>query len=234
MLFLSAFYYVALKLQISLRQRLARRKESTVRTHFGLKAVILVALAFLSIASRAEADGVTWTLVDVTSLGTTFTGSFVFDADTATYSNINITTSGGSIIPSETWSNWAGFAASEGPGIACCLAVVDTALPNQTGANMFNLIFSAFLTDAGGTVPIFETQQGTCNDAGCGSFTPYAANPGGITRDVTGYVVATTPEPGSLVLLATALLGLLSCAIGYKFLTAKLGFSSRGASLPLT
>lgn len=178
-----------------------------MRIRWGFRMLIVAALALVGTASRAQADNVTWTLVDVTSLGTSITGTFVFNADTNTYSSIDITTTGGTIIPSETWTNWAGFAASIGPPIACCLAVVDAA--NQTGANLLNLIFSTDLTDAGGTIPIGSTQQGTCNEASCVSFTPYASNPTGINYAVTGYVVSSVPEPGTLMLIGTGLAGLV-------------------------
>jgi hypothetical protein len=194
-----------------------------MRIHLGYKILMLVALAVVGIVSGAQADSVTWTLVDVTSLGSNITGSFVFDAATNTYSAIDVTTTGGTIIPNETWTNWVGFGASQGPGIACCLGVVDTTATNQTGANALNLIFSTALTDAGGTIPIFETQQGTCNVANCSGYFPYAANPSGINQSVTGYVVASVPEPGTLMLLATGLFGLLGGKGTRKFFTPKGG-----------
>jgi hypothetical protein len=178
-----------------------------MRINWGFKMLVLVVFGLVGIVSRAQAGAITWTLVNVTSLGSTITGSFVFDADTNTYSAIDITTSGGTIIPNETWTNWVGFGASFGPGINCCLGLVDTALANQTGANLLNLVFMTGLTDAGGTIPISSTQQGTCNDANCNGFTPYAT--GGTNNRVTGDVVSSTPEPGTLMLLATGLLGLL-------------------------
>jgi PEP-CTERM motif-containing protein len=201
------------------RRALQEERKERMKIHWGFKMLVLVVLAFVGIVSRAQADAITWTLVNVTSLGSTITGSFVFDADTSTYSAIGITTSGGSIIPNETWTNWVGFGASYGPAISCCLGVVDTTLTNQTGANLLNLIFMTGLTDAGGTIPISSTQQGTCNDANCNSFTPYATNPSGTNSDVTGYVVSSTPEPGTLMLLATGLLGLLRKTGTRRFLT---------------
>src|SRR5271156_6342346 len=65
-------------------------------------------LVIASAALTATAGPVSWTLSGVTSLGTTITGSFTFDADTTTYSSVDIVTTGGSIIPSETWTNLAG------------------------------------------------------------------------------------------------------------------------------
>jgi hypothetical protein len=132
----------------------------------------------------------TWTLTGVTSLGTTINGSFVFDADTSTYSSINITTSGGSVIPSKTWVALAG----------CCIhqsnrvALVDTSATNQTGANFVGLLFSANLTDAGGSVALLKTGQGTCLVPTCISAQPYSNDPSlGVNTSVTGSVVASTP-----------------------------------------
>ena len=194
-----------------------------MRIHLGLKMLILVGLMLVGMVSRAQADDVTWTLVDVTSLGSTITGSFVYNADTATYSDIDITTTGGTVIPSETWTNWAGFEATEGPGIACCLGVVDTSAADQTGADLLNLIFLTGLTDAGGIVPIYETQEGSCAEASCVSYFPYASNPSGDNYAVTGYVESesSVPEPGTLMLLLTGMLGLVGGTGRRKFFTPK-------------
>jgi hypothetical protein len=191
-----------------------------MRIHLGFKVLVLVVFALVGIVSCAQADDITWTLVNVTSLGTNITGSFVFNANTDIYSSIDVTTTGGTIIHDGTWTNWVGFGASFGPGIACCLGLVDTTLTNQTGANLLNLLFSTALTNAGGTIPISSTQQGTCNDANCISYSPYATDPSnGNNNNVTGYVVSSVPEPGTLMLLATGLLGLLGGTGKRKFFT---------------
>jgi len=152
-----------------------------------------------AIAITASASPITWTLSGVTSLGTTITGSFVYDADTNTYSSIDIVTLGGSVIPSETWTVEADT--GDGPTF---LGLVDTPNPNQTGADLLGLFFTGNpLTDAGGTVRISETQQGVCNNATCSGFTIYGNDPGyGWNTNVTGDAIGTTAtvEPPSLIL----------------------------------
>src|SRR6266849_1326784 len=122
-----------------------------------IRVLVLLATMALS-ATTASAGTLTWTLTGVTSLGSTITGSFDFNANTTTYSDINITTSGGSIIPNFTWSQHASFGS-----FSCCLAMVDTTAIDETGADVLNLGFASDLTNAGGTIPISFTQQGTCN-----------------------------------------------------------------------
>jgi PEP-CTERM motif len=171
-----------------------------MRMHWGVKMPILVALAVLGIVSRAQADPITWTLVGVTSLGTTITGSFVYDADTSTYSAIDITTTGGAIITDTTWSNLAGTHYTGGS-----LLLVDTSAANDTGADVLGLILTDTLTNAGGMVTLEYTLEGVCAVSDC--LTAYPDNPY-TNFDVTGAVVSSVPEPGTLMLLATGLLGL--------------------------
>jgi hypothetical protein len=59
-------------------------------------------LSVIAAQCTASAANVTWTLSGVTSLGTTITGSFVYNQDTNTYVSVSISTSGGSVIPSKT------------------------------------------------------------------------------------------------------------------------------------
>jgi hypothetical protein len=67
-------------------------------------------LLLASAAFTAYTRPITWTLNGVTSLGTSITGSFVFDADTLTYSNIQISSSGGNVIRnSSSWFLSAGL-----------------------------------------------------------------------------------------------------------------------------
>jgi hypothetical protein len=157
-----------------------------------VRALFVIASAALT----ATATPVFWTLSGVTSLGTTITGSFTFNADTLTYSAVDIVTTGGSFIPSEIWTNLAGCCSTE----AGFLGLVDTSAANQTGANLLGLFFQTNLSNAGGTIPITETQQGVCAATDCGGFNAYPGDPsGGNNSVVTGNAVA-TPEPSSLAL----------------------------------
>jgi len=152
-------------------------------------------LFFVSLAAAASASPITWSLSGVTSLGTTITGSFTYNADTNTFSSIDIMTVGGSVIPSETWTVESDTGAS-----GTFLGLVDTSSSNQTGAHLLGLFFASPLTDLGGTVEIYETQQGTCSNATCSSFS--VSNSGwnannGWNTNVTGDVTASSPAPSS-------------------------------------
>jgi hypothetical protein len=170
-------------------------------------------VAFLGVvaAAAANAEPLTWTLVDVTSLGSSITGSFVYNANTDVFSSIDITTSGGTVIPSETWTNKASFGSFN-----CCLALVDTSSSNETGANTLNLVWTpAFMTDAGGKIPISFTQQGTCNVPNCSGFFPYPGEPAN-NYDVTGYIyapVTEVPEPSTYGLMAIGALALMGAGL---------------------
>ena len=111
-----------------------------------LRALLLVA----AVALTANAEPLTWTLNNVTTLGSSITGSFVFDANTSTYSSINITSSGGSVIPAETWTVSAECCSS----LNSFLGLVDSSAPNETGADLLGLFLSPSLTDAGGTLGV--------------------------------------------------------------------------------
>jgi hypothetical protein len=102
-----------------------------------------------------------WTLVQTLAGGGTASGSFVYDATTNTYSNVNITTTAGT-LPGATYS----FVAP-GPQNVFGLTVVTTSGANQTGNPGLQLQFVGGLLAAGGAgIPVL-LREGTCQDAGC-------------------------------------------------------------------
>lgn len=143
----------------------------------------LAAMACLFVAAPALAAPVTWTLSGVTTNdGRTITGSFTYDADTNTYSNRNIISTGG-IGP---------FTAGYGAGNAT--AGYFTQTPAGVGQNGIALISVAPKTNVGGTL-VLTTGNGngglfTCTDGACNVGT-YTAN-GGIAG---GSITAPTPVP---------------------------------------
>ena len=160
-----------------------------------------VGLAMMGMASNAHAILISWTLSGVIfDDASPITGSFDFDADTTTYSSVNITTSVATYETSGVGPPGFGFSAST-------LSLVTPSF------DLLVISFLAPLSNAGGAVPIFPpgfpaSFEGICTDATC--FT------GGVTRSivggtVTGVVATPAPEPSTLALFATglALLGLI-------------------------
>jgi hypothetical protein len=158
-----------------------RRQAASVLLNGALIAV------FLS-APSASAGPILWTLENVTfNDGGTASGSFDYNADTNTYSSIDIITNAGS-----AFSGAAYLALDPGkPSSSTSLAVV----PNAGSANIvtpvFDLFLSSALTDAGGTIALNDVlDEGTCNSTGCTGATGL--------RSVTAGSVSSVPEPSSL------------------------------------
>jgi hypothetical protein len=123
----------------------------------------LCALAMLFAAS-AKAVPVQYYLQNVTfNDGGIASGSFVYDADTNTYSNINIKTTPASTRPAGTFTAIVpGFASSSG------MFVASTTAADLTGVPGLNLQFVTPLTNAGGTVNVAPTSvEGVCVNATC-------------------------------------------------------------------
>jgi len=174
-----------------------------------MTALLLVVLA--GMIPTASADQVTWVLSGVTfSDGGTASGSFVYNADTNTYSSINITTTAGSILGGATYTG----------ADPCCTffnssflgVVTNPSLLDLTGTPLLRVVFVTPLTDLGGTsllslTPDFSI-EGPCFDSGC---TGIIFNPATM-RNATGGEVVATPEPTSLLLLGMGMVGLAGAA----------------------
>lgn len=166
----------------------------------------LVMAALLALAPGVRAAPVVWTLADVLfDDGGTAAGSFIYDADTDTYSAINISTSAGSVFGGAAYAELLFGGATDA-------AFVSGALPDYTGEPLLQLIFQTPLTSAGGLVglvdlffPAASSYEATCTDGPCfGAIFERSLVDGGLIGVVIPIPAAGLLLPGALAMLAFA------------------------------
>jgi hypothetical protein len=170
--------------------------------------IVAVAMVLLGMVPVASADGVTWTLENLNfDDGGTATGSFVYDATTNTYSDINIVTSTGTKFAGATYvAVDPGF----GPYAFDVAFVTAAGLLDYTGTPALELEFFTgpdektyeSLTNAGGVV-LTDINEFVCTNTNCS-----------MADDIrgTGEGAVVSPEPATLLLLTAGLLSLVVAA----------------------
>jgi hypothetical protein len=153
------------------------------------------------LVGQAAAAPVTWYLDDATFFdGGVAIGSFVYDAATNTFSDISVTTSGGSNSGS-TYSHAAPTADSGRP-------IFTTATGVLSGLPVLLFTLVADMTDAGGDIlislPDAFSSEGLCQDATCSNF-DVASDRLFASGSITS--INPVPIPPALFLLGTALAG---------------------------
>jgi hypothetical protein len=174
-------------------------------------------LASIGIGSSvSSASPVLWTLTGVNfSDGGTASGSFIYDADTNTYSDIDIVTTSGSAQGGATYTVVNPLAAF-GPAPTAFMAA--TTFPFLAGSPGMSIGFEA-LTDDGGTIlpPFLLITEGTYN-SGLNTYLEDRSSLG-TSGTLTGVAV---PEPAAAVLFTIGLLVLF----GLKFRSDLLRYST--------
>ena len=159
----------------------------------------------LTVSVVASATPVLWTFSGVRfSDGSTASGSFVFDADTVTYSDVLVTTTS---APGTTYDTSEVVTTLVFGSDATGLNLVDNfGLADLTGQRILNLDFAAPLTNAAGVVNIvigFPSFEGTCGVPSCASDS--------VDRTVInaeGLIGVSIPEPTTIALAGLGLIAL--------------------------
>jgi IPTL-CTERM motif len=124
-----------------------------------------------ALLGRADAAPVTFTLRGVTFQdGATASGSFDYDANTNTYSNVNITTTGGTILPGATYAFVCTPPCTNNqPTSQLALFLTTTPASDQTNQFGLGLVFAAPLTTVFKAVPLAVGVEATCTGTTCGA-----------------------------------------------------------------
>lgn len=179
----------------------SRGMESTLRLPRSLSSLTLLATLLVLGAMPSAATLVTWYLDGVTfDDGGSASGSFIFDADTVTYSGVSISTTPGSAFTGALYDY-------EIAGTAIYFyALRSFDLPTFIGDPFFLLGYSSPLTNAGGVIPLSISPEGLCNDAGCFEFSNFRqTNGGSVTTTQPGGGAGEVPEPSTFTLFLLAM-----------------------------
>ncbi len=153
-------------------------------------------------AWNAYAIPITWELdIEITG-GNTVTGSYVYDADTNIFSDVNVSAVGGLFPLSSSALTTVLGDYSDSDGIDFVPTVAD-----YTGYEDVYISLYADMTNAGGIIEVTELYRYICHDSTCDDYDQLF-----YTEDLVGTVSSTmVPEPASLALLCLGLATLSLC-----------------------
>jgi len=183
---------------------------------------LLCAIAVFSLsAAGALAVPLTWTISNAAfGDGGTASGTFVYDADTNTFSNINITTTTGSVRSGASYS-FVCTAPCNGviPNSSQSLMLTLSSASDQTGAPGFAIFFTQPLSNVGGNRGL-SGLEATCSNATCTA-------PTGASRSLnTGVVTAPITSGRPVPAMSEISLGMMALLLA---IAGVLGLSRRRA-----
>ena len=170
---------------------------------------VLGLIVLLSLPSIASADGATWTLSGVTfDDGGTASGSFTYDALSNSFTVIQVTTTTGTLVTAASYKSLSSCCGSSDTGLLLGPNVTDF-----TNTPLLFLLFSAPLTNAGGTIPLmfgfvdtdFDSAEDFCTNSDCSAFSMRLVTGG----EVVGVPSTAVPEPSAISFLTLGLIVLL-------------------------
>ena len=176
--------------------------------------LVFIATLFCAASRPASAVPVLWTLANVSftagSGGGTATGSFVFDADTNTYSAIDIVTTAFGSLPASH------FVATHPLASAVTMVFLTGTPSNLTGVRLLLLQPSSALSNAGGTRTLAASAaEGTCTNSVCNNATQDVrtlASGGSLVGTPVATSVPALPVP-ALSMGATVAVGFLLAGV---------------------
>jgi hypothetical protein len=165
--------------------------------------LILTLLCFAP--SRALADPIQWTLAGVMfdDGGSAF-GSFLFDADTTTFSAVNIQTTAGTALAGVAYPDFA-FGDASILFLISDPSVLGDPTPDLTGVWQLALGLTSPMTNGGGVIPLGSVGQGSelfCADVDCILQSGRFIDAGAIEAES---VMTQVPEPSTLALVGIGL-----------------------------
>jgi hypothetical protein len=162
-----------------------------------------ILLASSALAVVAHAAPVTWALSVAFTDGSTATGSFVFDANTVSYSSINIVTNTPTVGGTFQFVCVSPCTAGA-PSATQVLFLAESSSNNLAAAHALALVFQAPLTNAGGVDNISFGQGGLCADATC---SVPSSSPSPVPVNSSSFVES-VPEAQSTLLVMIGLAGI--------------------------
>jgi len=165
-----------------------------------MRSVVFASLLFVVLP--VQAAPVTWTFENVVFVdGGSAAGSFVYDVATDIFSDIDITTTAGSILSDATYGISNPYVSS-GTTVAYgkTLAQFVSAEGDLTGTQSILLNIGGLLTNQGGSIYITDSVEVACTNSNC---VTYAAP----RIMASGYITA-VPVPAAVWLFGSALAGL--------------------------